>query len=124
LGLLVNELKVGKKFRDKSECINTVKQWHIKNLLQYKVHHSTKTYVQLHCVQGPVCRWYLHGGYHQRFNSEEVSKLKGSHTYRNPLVLQRYCQIDSDLIVEAMLTIVITRVQHHGDHPSRLGLSR
>jgi hypothetical protein len=47
LGLLVDELEVVKRFRDESECVNAVKQWHIKNYLQSKVHRSTKSYVQL-----------------------------------------------------------------------------
>jgi len=46
-GLSGDELNVGQTFRDKSECIIIVKWWHIKNSMHYKVHHSTKTYMQL-----------------------------------------------------------------------------
>ena len=67
--LLVDELEVGKKIRDKSECIIAVKQWHIKNSLQFKVHHLTKTYVSLQCIQEIVYKRYLYGRYHQKSNS-------------------------------------------------------
>jgi hypothetical protein len=33
-GLLVDELEIEKRFRGKSECVNAVKRWHIKNSLQ------------------------------------------------------------------------------------------
>jgi hypothetical protein len=35
-GLSSDQLEIEKKFRDKSKCITTIKQWHIKNSLQYK----------------------------------------------------------------------------------------
>jgi hypothetical protein len=69
LGLLVDKLEAERKFRDKYKCIHTAKWWHIKNSLQYKVYCSTKTYFQLQYVQELVCKWYLHGGYHQKSNS-------------------------------------------------------
>jgi hypothetical protein len=34
LGLSIDKLEVGRKFRDKNKCIHTVKWWHIKNSLQ------------------------------------------------------------------------------------------
>jgi len=37
-GLLVDELDIEKKIKNKSECITIVKMWHIKNSLQYNVH--------------------------------------------------------------------------------------
>ena len=46
-----DDLQVGQQFRDKSQCITAIKWWHIKNELQYKVHRSTKTFMQLHCFQ-------------------------------------------------------------------------
>lgn len=67
LGILDDDLKVGQQFRDKSQCITVVKWWHIKNRLQYKVHRSTKTLVNLQCFQEPACRWSLRGVYQQKY---------------------------------------------------------
>ena len=62
--------------------------------------------MQLQCFQELACRWYLRGGYHQKYDCWVISKMKDKHSCRNPLILQHHRQIDSDLIAEVMLTIV------------------
>jgi hypothetical protein len=48
----------------------------------------------------------LHKGYHKNFEPFEILNLKGPHIYHNLIIMQTHYQIDSDFIVNKMLTII------------------
>jgi len=52
---LTTKLKVGQIFWTKAILINTLKRWHVKSSLQYKVQHITTTYVQLQYKHELAC---------------------------------------------------------------------
>jgi hypothetical protein len=66
--------------------------------------------VQLQRKHEPSCQWYLHGVYHNNYDSFEILKLKEPHTCNNSMVMQAHHWIDSDFIANMMLTIVKAKI--------------
>ncbi|KAF1899190.1 hypothetical protein Lal_00019312 [Lupinus albus] len=102
-----NELFIGMQFESKDATINAIKQFHIKNSVDYIVVESRPDrYVRQCKYFGSGCQWRIRASLNGKRDLWEIRKINGTHTCVSTNISQDHTKLNSSFIANCIIHLV------------------
>ncbi|KAF1874930.1 hypothetical protein Lal_00007546 [Lupinus albus] len=102
-----NELFIGMQFESKDATINAIKQFHIKNSVDYIVVESRPDRYVGQCKYfGSGCQWRIRASLNGKRDLCEIRKINGTHTCVSTNISQDHTKLNSSFIANCIIHLV------------------
>lgn len=102
-----NELFIGMQFESKDATINAIKQFHIKNSVDYIVVESRPDRYVGQCKYfGSGCQWRIRASLNGKRDLWEIRKINGTHTCVSTNISQDHTKLNSSFIANCIIHLV------------------
>ena len=99
------DLKKGDQFRTKEECLLAIKNWHLKNCVDYDVIKSNPERYVIVC-KNPECGYRLMASYKKKHNAWVIGSISQAHICVNTNMAQDHRKLSHDMICHSILPLV------------------
>ncbi|KAF1863066.1 hypothetical protein Lal_00018913 [Lupinus albus] len=98
---------IGMQFESKEATINAIKQFHIKNSVDYTVVESMLDRYVGQCKHfGVRCHWRIQASINAKHNLWEIRKISGTHTCVSTCISQDHTKLNSSFIASCIIPLV------------------
>ncbi|KAF1880746.1 hypothetical protein Lal_00011805 [Lupinus albus] len=102
-----NELFIGMQFESKDATINAIKQFHIKNSVDYIVVESRPDRYVGQCKYfGSGCQWRIRASLNGKRDLWEIRKINGTHTCVSTNISKDHTKLNSSFIANCIIHLV------------------
>ncbi|KAF1879354.1 hypothetical protein Lal_00005820 [Lupinus albus] len=102
-----NELFIGMQFESKDATINAIKQFHIKNSVDYIVVESRPDRYVGQCKYfGSGCQWRIRASLNGKRDLWDIRKINGTHTCVSTNISQDHTKLNSSFIANCIIHLV------------------
>ncbi|KAF1897539.1 hypothetical protein Lal_00036981 [Lupinus albus] len=102
-----NELFIGMQFESNETTLNSIKQIHIRNYVDYIVVESRPDkYVGQYKYFGAGCQWRIRASLNEKRDLWDIRKINGTHTCVSTCISQDHTKLNSSFIGNCIIHLV------------------